>query len=350
MDREPDRSQARKGRSLVRSWKRIPGIVTCLALMALCALSVGARRATATPPELEIEAPPSLQRRAAEVRAFDLDRLEVALQLTGLTDPGPPIRVVLAPEDSDQARAAPAWVAGYALSSVDTVVLFPARAPSYPDRSLESLLHHEVAHVLIDRAARGRPVPRWFHEGVAMAAGRAWSLEDMTRFAFERVRGEPVPLAELETWFRGDASRVHRAYSVAGAFVQDLLSEHGRQVTGDILAGLGEGLSFGEAFQRATGVPLVVAQARFLAKFSGFARWVPFLTSSVVLWIAVTGLALIAIWRRRRRDAVLYESWEHEERWTRGDRRALSGPNDPDADGSGDGNGDGNGDGSGWVH
>lgn len=330
----------------MRSWKRIPGVVTCLGLIACCALSVGASSLAATPPKLEIEAPPSLERRAAEVKAFDLDRLEVAMQLTGLTDPGPPIRAVLAAEDSDEARAAPAWVAGYALSRVDTVVLFPARAPSYPDRSLESLLHHEVAHVLIDRAARGRPVPRWFHEGVAMAAGRAWSLEDMTRFAFERVRGEPVPLAELETWFRGDASRVHRAYAVAGAFVQDLLSEHGRQVTGNILAGLGQGLSFEEAFRRSTGVPLRAEQARFLAKFSGFARWVPFLTSSVVLWIAVTGLALIAIWHRRRRDAVLYERWEHEERWLRGDRRGSSGSLDP-LEGDED---DAHGEGGGWVH
>lgn len=301
--------------------------------MALVGASTGAR---AVPPELEIEAPPSLERRVAEVEGFDLDRLDVAQRLAGLSAPGPPIRVVLAPEDSDQAQAAPSWVAGYALSSVDTVVLFPARAPSYPDRSLESLLHHEVAHILIDRAARGQPVPRWFHEGVAMAAGRAWNLEDMTRFAFERVRGRPVPLAELETWFRGDASHVHRAYSVAGAFVQDLISEHGQWVTGDILAGVGEGLTFEEAFQQATGVPLRAAQSRFLSKFTGFARWVPFLTSSVVLWIAVTGLALVAIWRRRRRDAALREKWDYEERWLQGD--GAPGASDPESDGDG------------WVH
>lgn len=308
-------------------------LVTALLTALLAVLVTGA--AAAEPPELAIEAPPSLARKVIEVESYDIQRLEVAMRLAGLTEPGPPVRVILAPEDSEEARAAPSWVAGYALGSANTVVLFPARAPTYPDRSLESLLHHEVAHVLIDRAAQNRPVPRWFHEGVALAAGRAWNLEDRTRFAFERLRGKPVALAELETWFRSDTSRVHRAYSVSGAFVHELLTDHGPLVTGDILDGVGRGLSFPTAFERATGESLRQAQARFHSKFRGLARWLPFLTSSLVLWMVVTALALVAIWRRRRRDAELHRRWEEEERWTAGgSTRAGSDP----------------GDGSGWVH
>lgn len=315
----------------------IPRWIAALTILALTgALTTGAGPATAAPPELDLSAPPELAGRVAEVESFDRDRLEVAMRLAGLTEPGPPIRVVLAPESSEEAKAAPSWVAGYALGGVGTVVLFPARAPTYPDRSLESLLHHEVAHVLIDRAAGGRPVPRWFHEGVALAAGRAWSFEDRTRFAFERLRGEPVPLAELETWFGGDTSRVHRAYAVAGAFVHDLLTEHGQGVTGRILRGVRSGRSFEDAFWEATGEPLRAAQARFLAQFTGFARWAPFLTSSAALWMLVTALALVAIWRRRRRDAELHRRWEEEEGWHRGPGRE----DDPEDPGGGDG----------WVH
>lgn len=312
-------------------------------LLTVCigTLTLGTAPAAATPPELEISAPPELAGRAAEVESLDRDRLEVAMRLAGLTDPGPPIRVILAPESSDEAKAAPSWVAGYALGSIGTVVLFPARAPTYPDRSLESLLHHEVAHVLIDRAAGNRPVPRWFHEGVALAAGRAWNLEDRTRFAFERLRGTPVPLRELETWFRGDTSHVHRAYAVAGAFVHDLLTEHGQGVTGHILRQVRAGRSFEDAFWRATGEPLGAAQARFMAQFTGFARWAPFLTSSAALWMLVTALALVAIWRRRRRDAELHRRWEEEEGW----RQVPPGGDSEPGDGAGD-----RGDGGGWVH
>lgn len=304
-------------RSGVRSgWSR-RWSAAALAAVLVVSLAGAVLAATGAPPvpELEIEAPPSMEHRAAEIGSFDRERLRSAMRLAGLDRPGPPIRVLLAPEDSNAAQHAPPWVAGYAVGEAGVIVLFPARAPSYPDRSLEALLHHEVAHVLIDRAAAGRPVPRWFHEGVALAAGRAWNIEDRFRFAFQRMRGKPVALAELDAWFREDTSKVHRAYAVAGAFVHELLSEHGPSVTGEVLEGIGRGLSFEDAFRRATGERLAVAETRFLEKFSGYSRWLPFLTSSVVLWMAVTGLALVAIWRRRRRDAELHRRWEEEEEW-----------------------------------
>lgn len=293
-----------------------------LALLAVLALLVGlalvaspawAQEPGPPPPDLEIRAPESLAGWAAEVDGYDRRRLRVAMRLAGLREAGPPVRVLLVEEDAPEARRVPPWVAGYALSERDTVVLLPARGPSYPDRSLEALLHHEIAHVLIHRAAAGRPVPRWFHEGVAMAVARAWSLEDTTRFALARLSGRPVPLARLDGWFRGEPSRVRRAYVLAGAFVQQLLEEHGPEVTGDVLAGVGRGAPFPQAFHQATGTTLPAAEAAFRESFAGWTRWVPFLTSSIALWMLVTALALVAIWRRRRRDAELRERWAEEE-------------------------------------
>jgi hypothetical protein len=234
------------------------------------------------------------------------------MTLAGLTDPGPPIPVILAPEGSPEALRVGSWVSGYALGAAGPVVLLAERGPTYPDRSLEALLHHEVTHVLIDRAARGQPVPRWFHEGVAMAAARAWNLEDRTRLAYQTLAGEPVRLAELDRWF-SDPGRVSAAYAVAGAFVRDLLRRHGQTVTGKILARLARGERFPAAYFAATGETLGAAEEQFWRTHGGWRRWVPFLTSSVALWMLVTTLALVAIWYRRRRDAELHARWEAEE-------------------------------------
>ena len=111
------------------------------------------------------------------------------MRLVGLDEAGPPIRVILAPARSDLARNTPRWIGGFAVASAETLVLFPGRAPSYPHNSLDALLQHEVAHILIGRAAQGRYVPRWFNEGLAMAAERTWALEDTTRLAWEVVWG-----------------------------------------------------------------------------------------------------------------------------------------------------------------
>ena len=55
-------------------------------------------------------------------------------------------------------------MSGYALSRESVVVLLPERILSYPHGSLEEVLRHELAHVLIARAAGQRPVPRWLNE------------------------------------------------------------------------------------------------------------------------------------------------------------------------------------------
>ena len=94
------------------------------------------------------------------------------MDLVGLDMPGESITVVLVSESQDLARATPRYIAGFARSEAGTVVLFPERTVAYPHDSLEDVLLHEIAHVLIARAAGGAPVPRWFHEGVALAAER----------------------------------------------------------------------------------------------------------------------------------------------------------------------------------
>jgi hypothetical protein len=264
-------------------------------------------------PELSFEAGEGMGAAARRLEAMDRQRLTGAVRLSGLSDPGPPIRVLLVPEDAPLARQTPSWVAGFASGPWNPVVLFPARPARYPYDSLEDLLQHEVAHVLIDRAAAGRPVPRWLHEGIAMTAGDRWGLEDSGRFAFEVARRGRVPLTSLDRYFHGPTSDVARAYAIAGGFVNFLLRRHGPEVTGEILAGLAAGRSVDAAFQRATGESLGDAEEAFWRRETFWFRWVPLLTSSTVLWIGVTALALMAIVRRRQRDAELRRRWEEEE-------------------------------------
>lgn len=284
------------------------------ALGLFLALILSRQAATASEaPRLVVEAPARYEGLARELEALPGERLEAVTRLVGLTDPGPPIRVLLAPEGSDLAQV-PAWVAGYARGNEGMVVLLPARTPSYPDSSFEDLLRHEVAHVLVDRAARGRPLPRWFHEGVAMIAGGSWGLEDRSYVAFALLTESDVSLTELDRRFSRGQGEVNKAYAVAGDFVRGLFEEHGPEVAADILAGVRHGLTFDEAFAHATGTSLAAAEAAFHRRQSIWYRWVPILTSSVTLWLAITLLALVAIRRRRVRDAAKLKRWEEEER------------------------------------
>ena len=127
-------------------------------------------------PRLTIEAPEELTAARNRLETFDTGRLLGVMQLVGLDAAGDPIRVVLEPEGSPLARQAPTPIAGFASLDENLIVLFPARSPAYPHDTLEDVLHHEVAHVLISRAARGAPVPLWLHPAPAggwVSAGSA---------------------------------------------------------------------------------------------------------------------------------------------------------------------------------
>jgi hypothetical protein len=287
----------------------------CLLLCYLVTLCLGlAVVSSAGELGLDVQAQPGLEPVAERLRLLDPRRLEPALQLTGLERVDPPVRVLVAAEGSQAARRAPHWASGYAYSQHGVVVLLPSRVKAYPYRSLELLLQHEVAHVLMARAARGRPLPRWFEEGVAMAAARDWGLEDRTRVWLGVLAGGRVPLADLEPFFHQGSSNAALAYAVSGAFVRDLLERHGPYTTADILALVARGSSFEQAFATAAGVSLERAEAAFWRRRLFWDRWVPVLTSSVTLWTGISLLALYAIRRRRQKDAAIRARWEQEER------------------------------------
>ena len=284
-------------------------------------------------PRLVVDGPPEHAGLARQLESLPPERFDAAMRMIGLPRAGPPIDVALATEASAEARAAPGWVAGYAYGALGRIVLFVERTPSYPDGSLEALLDHEVAHVLIARATANRPLPRWFNEGVAMVAGHAWGIGDSSRLTLAIVTRREPSLAEIDELFAGHAGEVSRAYALSGAMVRELLRRHDRAVVARIVAGVRIGLPFGEAFRRATGTTVSAFEAAFWRRHSFLYRWVPLLGSSVTLWFGITLLALAAFRRRRRRDAEIRERWELEERRERERLRDLEvGADEPRSD------------------
>jgi hypothetical protein len=301
----------------MKLWRVAAAAVLFLSSLALPAPGQVEQAEPVEPPRLVVEALPGAAPEAARLRALEPARLLNVMRLVGLEEPGPPIRVIVAPEGSGPAVLVSPWISGYALSDKGLIVVIPQRVPNYPDSSLEDLLRHEVAHVLISRAAGHQPLPRWFHEGMAMIAGGSWGFDDRSRLTLALLADRPVSLAELEERFSGGQSEVNRAYAVAGAFVRDLFDRYGPEAAPRLLAGVSRGRSFEEAFREATGSTLAQAEAAFWSRQTFWYRWVPVLTSSITLWLLITLLALWAIRHRRARDAAQRLIWEEEEERTR---------------------------------
>lgn len=292
---------------------RLRLLLTILVLLVGGHFSVVAAQETTTP-ELVVETPNDFPAHAARIRDLDPQRLEHAMRVVGLRRPGPPIRLTLAGEDSTVAQNTPAWIAGFAYSNLGVAVLFPERSPAYPDSNFEDLVLHEVSHILTARAAGGRSVPRWLDEGLALFIGRPWQLEDRSRLTWAMLWEKEQPLAELEGRFNSDRGSASRAYAISGAFVHDLVRKRGPDSAAAILSGVSLGLPFPDAFRRAIGASLEQAEEYFWEYHSLWYRWVPILSSSMVLWIAISLLALLAFRRRRALDEAQIEQWEEQDR------------------------------------
>jgi len=288
------------------------------AVLALLAVLVSAAPLAAqTPPTLVIEAAPDQAPARARLASYDLGPLAPIVRLVGLEGPGPPMRVVLAGDSSEWARQVPPWTAGFAVGEAGLIVLFPSRSPMYPHDSLEDVLRHEVTHVLISRASGGRPVPRWFHEGLAVAVERPWGLGDRSRLASELLFGPRLGLRDIDALFGGGEGEQARAYSLSAAIVRDLISEHGADVPAVILRRVAGGVPFDRAVAEVTARSVARVEAEFWDRQRTWTMWVPLLASSTVLWLVVIGIGGLAVRRRRRRAAELRRRWESEERAAR---------------------------------
>lgn len=280
------------------------------AAAALVVVGALAADASAGSIDVTVQAPASLEAMAERVRDVEWPPLEEALVRAGL-EPPPRVRVTLVGEDDPAARATPSWIVGQAFGSLD-VVVFPARVGAYPYGSLESVLWHEVVHLALSVQARGQPLPRWFHEGVAMSIERGWGFTSQVRLGLAAA-GEPG-LADLGRLFNSNAEpETARAYLLASTLIADLRQRHGAAAPGTIVGLVSRGIPFPRAFELHTGETQEAAAARVWRLYQGWTSWIPVVTGASALWVAILGLAVIAFVASRARRRRRRELWNEEE-------------------------------------
>ncbi len=107
--------------------------------------------------------------------------------------------------------------------------------------SIEHVVTHEVTHVMVFRATRGRPVPRWFNEGVAQhEAGQETAWLGLRQ-------GGTLPMSKLEEAFQ-DPARLGTAYAESSALVEFLVTRSGEGALATILREVRRGADFSAAF------------------------------------------------------------------------------------------------------
>ncbi len=227
-------------------------------------------------------------------------------------------RMVLIPvgtvEDPDLRRidaSVPWWAAGYTIPSLRLCVVRMSMAGRYPYGSIEAVLAHEATHLMLHDA--GVRIPLWFEEGIATAEGRRFEFRDMLAFSGSLLTADLPRLADLDSSFHASAAEAQLAYAGSHAFVARTTRDHGPAVVRDILRASRE-VPFDVAWERVTGASLVEAESAWRRTSLIRYRWIPLLTASSTLWIAIMFLSIVAGARKRAVAQRTRERWAKEER------------------------------------
>jgi hypothetical protein len=241
-----------------------------------------------------------------------MDRAAVvdALARAGLAAP-PRVHITLVGDADPRAAAVPRWVVAQAFGT-EAVVIFPERIDDYPYESLEAVVLHEIAHLALNARAGGRPLPRWFHEGVAVSVESGWGAASQMRLLIAAWR-EPG-IDDVSRLFRsGSQPDTETAYLLAAALIADVRDRHGEAVPGDIAARIARGAGFDAAFEAETGVSVESAAAEAWATYRTWQRWLPVVAGPNSLWGWILLLAFVAFAVRLRRRRQQRRRWEEEE-------------------------------------
>jgi hypothetical protein len=259
---------------------------------------------------LTVAAPASLEPAAERLRKLDAPDLGDALQHAGLALP-PRVHVTLIPEDDPRAINTPAWFVGRASGTGD-IIIFPDRVSSYPYDSLESVMRHEVVHVALSARAGGGPLPRWFHEGVAVSIESGWRVGDSLRLIVAGFSGPP--LDDVTRLFGSDARPdTTQAYLLAAALVAELRRAHGAAFPGRVAARVATGVPFARAFEIESGETPEHAADRAWRGYRRWTSWLPLATSASAVWGLILVLAFVAFFVRVSKRAHRRRQWHDED-------------------------------------
>jgi hypothetical protein len=217
--------------------------------------------------------------------------------------------VALAPEGVQ----VPDYAAGVAYPALHTVLLTLQAPDTWEAPDLGEVLKHELSHVALSEAVAFHHVPRWFDEGVAIReSGESPYLR--TKALWDATVGRRLlPLADLDRGFPSDHYEVTEAYAESADFVRFLMRDADRARFGSLLQKARSGVPFDRTLEDAYGVDIRKLEYEWRDELSRRFGIIPTLTGGGLLWMLMSGLAVAAWIKKRRRAKAKLAEWAQEE-------------------------------------
>jgi len=214
--------------------------------------------------------------------------------------------------EREVAYESPDWGAGMALLDKNRIVIKSPKSLRI-NKSFRELLGHELTHIMLHRAANGRWLPRWIHEGLAMYVSGEWRIGQDILVARVVWTGRLMHLTQLEDLSTFNGAEAQLAYTESYLAVSRLLKRTDPLVLSDMLSLYRENRDFARSWKATLGVDYGVWAANWYSSISRQYHLFVFLFDSEVFWIVLTLGFIILIVAKKRQNAKVRRKWKREE-------------------------------------
>lgn len=209
----------------------------------------------------------------------------------------------------------PSYASGVAYPELALVLLtLTTHDAADPTPDVARVLTHELSHVALHRAAGGRPLPRWFSEGVAIHHSDENGIERIRVLWEGASQNRLAPLPELTSRFADGSPDVSLAYAQAADVVAFLLRRpHGSTKMRRMLEAIRDGASFEDGLRRAYSYDLRQLERDWRKDLGERHSSYPLVLGGGGLWALVVVALGVGFLRKRRQNRATLHRWANEE-------------------------------------
>ena len=208
----------------------------------------------------------------------------------------------------------PDWGAAAAIKKKKLIVV---KSPDFfpVGKTIDELLGHELAHLMLDHAAGGRWLPRWFEEGFCQMISGEWRLSTDILVTRAVWGSGLLPLTALENVNYFGSAKASLAYAQSYLAVASLVREFGIEFIPDFLGRYKQTANIYESFFNATGYRYSEWINLWQQKTSQKYRLVLYIFDPSILFPLIAVLFIILFLIKTYYTRKKKKQWELEEKY-----------------------------------
>lgn len=206
----------------------------------------------------------------------------------------------------------PKWTDGLASPMKNMIIL---KSPKWipPETDINQIAIHELVHIILDRATKGNPIPRWLNEGLAVYYSGEKGYASSTLVSKALVNHSLIPLSDIDDVLSFHRDKAQLAYQQSYLAVSYLFENYGSEGVKNIIHKLGEGKNLNQAFIEVIDLDLWEFEEEWLQYIKKQYRWHFLVEFDNYLWILILALFILGFILIRRRNKRTIQRWQEDD-------------------------------------